>query len=484
MWYIVSLICNKGSVFLLTTKPALDESTRQAAFSSDIAEIMQTRKRGKQPLAFVRTYGCQQNVADGEKIKGMLEKMGFGFTDQEDVADFILFNTCAIREHAEDRVFGNLGALKHVKNRNPNLIIAVCGCMTEQKKIADKIKKSFPFVNMTFGPHVIFKFPELLYTALAENERVFVRGEEQSEIHEGIPIRRDGKSHAWVSIMYGCDNFCTYCIVPYVRGREKSRDPDEIYSEVKRLVDEGYKQITLLGQNVNSYGKGLEKEMNFAKLLKRLDSIEGDYRIRFMTSHPKDASRELFDTIAASKHIPHYIHLPFQSGNSRVLSEMNRKYNRDEYIELVKYAREVMPDISITSDVIVGFPGETHEEFMDTISLVEEVSFTSIFIFIFSAREGTKAYDMPDPVTYDEKTKWFRELQQVQTKIAASRCKSMLDTVQRVLVEGRNEKTGKLTGRTDGSVIVSFDGGDELIGEFVDVKITQARNWVLAGEPI
>ena len=445
---------------------------------------MQVRKMGEVPLAYVRTYGCQQNVADSEKIKGILAQMGFGFTEDEFKADFILFNTCAIREHAEDRVYGNIGALKNVKRKNPSVIIAVCGCMMEQESAAERIRKSFSFVNIVFGPHVIYRLPEMLYTAFIESKRVFIRGEAQKEIIEGLPVRRDGKTHAWVTVMYGCDNFCTYCIVPYVRGREKSRRPDEIYAEFKSLVDEGYKEITLLGQNVNSYGKGLPEDMNFAGLLKRLDSIEGDYRIRFMTSHPKDASKELFDVMSGSKHIPHHIHLPVQSGNSKVLKEMNRGYTRESYFALVEYAKTVMPDISLTSDIIVGFPGETYEEFKDTLSLIKEVEYTSLFTFIFSKREGTKAYDMPDSVSPEEKSEWFAELLKTQESIAAKRCAERIGQTERVLVEGRNEKTGKLCGRTEGFVIIDFDGADDLIGKFINVKVTAAKNWVLSGEII
>lgn len=463
---------------------AQEELAKQSVFSADVSELMYARKMGKTPLAFVRTYGCQQNIADGEKIKGMLSNMGFDFTEDVEEADFILFNTCAIRDHAEQRVYGNIGALKNVKRRNPSVIIAMCGCMMEQDKVAERIKSTFPFVNIVFGTHVIHRLPEMMYETLTQDKRVFLRGNESKEIVEGIPVRRDGKTRAWVTVMYGCDNFCSYCIVPYVRGREKSRHPDEIYNEFKSLVDKGYKEITLLGQNVNSYGKGLDEDINFAQLLKKLDEIEGDYRIRFMTSHPKDATEELFDVIANSKHIPHYIHLPFQSGNDRVLKEMNRHYDRERYLKLVSYAKKVMPDISITSDVIVGFPGETYEEFCDTLSLIKEVGFTSLFTFIFSPREGTKAYDMEDTATHDEKSAWFTELIKTQEKIAAERCGRLVGKVEHILVESKSEKTGKLAGRTAGFVIVDFDGPDELVGEFADVKITGARNWVLDGELI
>ena len=464
--------------------PAAEELQKQKLYTADMAAIMQVRARGAVPMAFVRTYGCQQNVADGEKIKGMLAEMGFAFTEDENEADFILFNTCAIREHAEDRVFGNIGALKNVKRRNPSVIIAVCGCMMEQERVAERIKNSFPFVNIVFGTHVIHKLPEMMYTAITDSKRIFVRGQERKEIIEGLPVRRDGKSRAWVTVMYGCDNFCSYCIVPYVRGREKSRHPDAIVNECRELIEQGYKEITLLGQNVNSYGKGLPEEINFSELLRRIDAIDGDYRLRFMTSHPKDATHELFDTIAESRHICHHIHLPCQSGNSRVLKEMNRRYDREKYLSLIAYARSKMPDLSLTSDIIVGFPGETYEEFQDTLSLIEEVEFTSLFTFIFSSRPGTKAAGMEDPVSYKEKTVWFSELLKTQEAIAAKRCAAMVGSEERVLVEERNEKNGLLCGRTESSIIVEFPGEDTLIGEFCHVRVTEARNWILRGEKI
>lgn len=461
---------------------ALEELSRQRLFINDVAEMMKVRARGPVPVAYVRTYGCQQNVADGEKIKGLLSEMGFSFADSPEDADFILFNTCAVREHAEDRVFGNVGALKNIKRRHPSTIIAVCGCMTEQERVMERFKKSYPFVNLVFGTHVIHRLPEMLYTAITDSKRVFLRGHEGEEVLEGIPTRRDGTSRAWVTVMLGCDNFCSYCIVPYVRGREKSRRPEEVVKECRQLIEAGYKEITLLGQNVNSYGKGLEEKVNFAELLRRIDAIPGDYRIRFMTSHPKDASRELFDVMAQSQHIPHYIHLPFQSGNDRVLKEMNRRYTREQYLELIRYARRVMPDVSFTSDVIVGFPGETYEEFQDTLSLIREVEFTSLFTFIYSPREGTRAATMPDPVSHQEKTKWFGELLKVQEEIAARRSAAMVGQTYRVLVEERNEKSGLLSGRTASSVVIDFPGGEELVGQYTDVKVTAARSWMLSGE--
>ena len=451
-------------------------------FSGDVAEIMKTRARGSVLMAYIRTYGCQQNVADGEKIKGILAEMGFQFTETPEDADFILFNTCAVREHAEDRVFGNVGALKNIKRRYPSVMIAVCGCMTEQEHVAERLKKSFPFVDIVFGTNAIHRLPEMMYTVAADSKRVFLRGE-QSGVIEGLPIRRDKTSHGWVTVMTGCDNFCSYCIVPYVRGREKSRKSEDIIREFQSLVDAGYKEITLLGQNVNSYGKGLEESINFAELLRRLDRIDGDYRIRFMTSHPKDASEELFTVMAESKHIPHCIHLPFQSGNDRVLKEMNRKYDREKYLSLIRFARSVMPDISFTSDVIIGFPGETYEEFLDTVSLIKEVEFTNLFTFIYSPRVGTKAAELPDPVSHEEKTKWFAELLRVQEEIAARRGQAMIGQKERVLVENREEKSGLLAGRTAGGLIVLFPGEDSQIGQYAWTEITEARGLQLKGLP-
>lgn len=456
----------------------------QEQYMEDVAQIMAIRARGPKPMAFVHTYGCQQNVADGEKIKGQLEKMGFGFTSDVDKADFILFNTCAIREHAEDRVFGNVGALKNVKRRHPSVLVALCGCMMEQEHVAERIRKSFPYVNLVFGTHVIHKLPELLSRTLTGGRRVFERGDdsEDRQIVEGLPVHRDGDIRAWCTVMYGCNNFCSYCVVPYVRGRERSRSPQAILEEFTGLVQAGYKDITLLGQNVNSYGKKTQEGVNFSALLRLLDQVDGDYRIRFMTSHPKDATHELIDTIAESRHISHHLHLPFQSGNNRVLQRMNRGYTREKYLDLIGYARARIPDLSLTSDIIVGFPGETYAEFLDTVDLIKQVEFTSLYTFIFSPRVGTPAAKMEDPVPAEEKSRWFQELCAEQEKIAARRCTAAVGTTQRVLVEEKNEKTGLLTGRTDSNVVVDFPGDVSLIGNFADVRVTAARNWILRGE--
>ena len=457
-------------------------SEKQSEYMSLIAEIMEIRKRGEKPLAFIRTYGCQQNVADSEKIKGMLARSGFDFTDTPDDADFILFNTCAVREHAEDRVFGNVGALKNIKRRHPQILIALCGCMMEQEHVANRIYNSFPFVGLVFGTHSLHHFPELLYSALVDGRRVFERDNDDKKLYEGFPVRRDGSFKGWLPIMYGCNNFCTYCIVPYVRGRERSREKDVILSEARQMIEGGFKDITLLGQNVNSYGKTLENPVTFAELIREIDSIDGDYWLRFMTSHPKDCSRELIDAIAGGKHISKHLHLPFQSGSDRILKAMNRHYDRKKYLDSISYAKERIEDVSLTSDIIVGFPGETYEDFKQTLSLIREVEFTSLFTFIYSPRKGTPAAEYDDPISAEEKGKWFKELLDVQEEIAAKRCSSMVGKTERVLIEGVKEKTGELNARTSGNIIVELDGGQDLIGTFQNAKITKARNWILKGE--
>lgn len=432
------------------------------------------------PLAFVHSYGCQQNVSDGEKIKGMLSEMGYQLTDDIKKASFILFNTCAVRENAEDRVFGNVGALKNLKKNNSDLIIAVCGCMVQQQGTAERLKKTFPFVDIIFGTHVLHKFPEMLFTNLMSSERIFEITNSDGCIAEGLPVRRDSRLKASVPIMYGCNNFCTYCVVPYVRGRERSRSPENVYNEVKQLVDEGYKDITLLGQNVNSYGKN--SDVGFAELLTRLDNIEGDFRISFMTSHPKDCTKELIDTVANSKKISHHLHLPVQSGSNRILKLMNRCYTREKYIELVNYAKEKIPDIMLSTDIIVGFPGETYDDFSETLDLLRTVNFDSAFTFIYSRRSGTVAAEMEDPVSDEEKGKWFRELLAVQDECGANAYQKYLGRTMRVLCEGKGRVDDKyVTGKSRQNIIVDFDGTDDMIGKFVDVKITKALKWALVG---
>ena len=436
----------------------------------------------KTPYAFVRTYGCQQNVSDGEKIKGILCSMGFAITDIQEQANIIVFNTCAIREHAEDRVFGNVGMLKNMKKNNPDLKIILCGCMTEQQHVVEKIKTSYPFVDVVMGTNAIHKLPVFINELVSKNIKIYDNNKSDSYIYEDIPIKRDGKFKAWVPVMYGCNNFCSYCIVPYVRGRERSRDSGKILSEIKNLLADGYKEITLLGQNVNSYGRGSDENIDFPKLLKEIDSIGGEYRIRFMTSHPKDATNELIDVIAESKHICHSIHLPFQSGNNRILKAMNRRYTREKYLEIINYAKKCIPDISLTSDIIVGFPGESYDEFKDTLSLIQEVKFTSLFTFIYSPRKGTPAAELPDPVSREDKVKWLTELIKEQDNISYSIYNNMVGKEFKGLVESRSSKGEWLNVRTDGNITIEVEGNDNLIGRFAFIRVTEFSKGTLKGK--
>ncbi len=460
-----------------------EELEVQRQFAHKVNELTSKRYSSK-PLACVVTYGCQQNVADSEHIKGMLEAMGYGFTEERTEAKLIIFNTCAVREHAEDRVFGNVGALKKYKLANPDVVIALCGCMMQQQHIAEKIKKSFPFVDLVFGTHVVYKVPELIYSALTKNRRVFELPDVDGVIAEGIPVKRDNDKKAWIPIMYGCNNFCSYCIVPYVRGRERSREVKDVVAEFKSLVDDGYKEITLLGQNVNSYGKDLEPKVSFSELLRMLNELDGDFRIRFMTSHPKDCTKELIETMAECDKVATHLHLPFQSGNDRVLKAMNRSYTREKYLSLINYAKELIGDeLSITSDIIVGFPGETYEEFCDTKSLVEEIKATSLFTFIYSARKGTPAAEMDDPVPYEEKSKWMRELLALQERISGEQMALHKGKVFKCFVYGKGKQGDNyLAARTDGNLIIEFVGDEGLIGTFQKIKVTEPLTYVMLGE--
>lgn len=454
---------------------------RQREFEEKIARRFAARQA--HPVACVDTFGCQQNVADGEKLKGMLETMGFRFTQDPKEADLVILNTCAVREHAEQRVFGNLGILTHTKRENPEQVVALCGCMAQEGRVSQRVKESYRHVDLVFGPHALWKFPELLWQVYETHGRVFSVDDEHGTIAEGIPVVREAGVKAWVSVMYGCNNFCSYCIVPYVRGRERSRDAQSVLREVRELVDAGYKDITLLGQNVNSYGNDLGSGYDFADLLSDIDQIPGEYLIRFMSSHPKDATKKLFDTMARCPHVARQLHLPFQSGNDRVLSAMNRRYTRAQYLDLVHYAKSVMPGLVLTSDVIIGFPGETEAEAMDTVSLVDEVGFDALFTFIYSPRPGTKAAELPDPVPRAEKQKWFDTLLEVQNGKSAALHAAYVGKTVRVLVDGKSDdETFPLASRTEGNRLVRLKGGEDLIGQFVDVCITDSNTWALYGE--
>lgn len=433
------------------------------------------------PLLYMHSFGCQQNVNDGERIKGVLVDLGYGICKSPDEADLIVFNTCAVREHAEQRVFGNIGALKALKVKKPGLLIAVCGCMVQQKPMVDKMRKSYPFVDIVFGVNGIDILPSLLCEKMSTRKKFISSYVQREDIVEDMPIRRDSSFRAWIPIMYGCDNFCSYCIVPYVRGRERSRSKEAILQEFKQVVSEGYKDINLLGQNVNSYGKGFDDKFDFSDLLMMLDEVPGDYRIRFMTSHPKDATRRLIDTIADSKHISHHLHLPVQSGCDKILAQMNRKYSVADYINLVDYAKKRMPDVKFSSDIIVGFPGETEEDFLQTLELVKQVEFTQLFTFIYSKRSGTQAAEMPDRTPHTEKGARIARILQLQEEIIERVCEDMKTKLVKVLVEGEGREDGLVTGRLDNNMTVEF-AGTQKPGEYANVKITGSRGMVLKGE--
>ena len=451
-----------------------------------IMALIKERNTGKDPLAFVDTYGCQQNEADSERIRGMLAECGYGFTQDEAQADVIVINTCAIREHAEMRVLGNVGALVHTKRRKPGQIIALCGCMMQEKHMAEKIKNSFRHVDLVFGTGNLWRLPEYLLRVLTEKGRVFAVDDPAPELAEGLPVQRTGKIKAWVSVMYGCNNFCSYCVVPYVRGRERSRSLANIKDEVQALISGGYKAITLLGQNVNSYGKDLAGDTDFSELLRQLNSFDGDFLLRFMTSHPKDATERLFETMAAGDKIAKQLHLPFQSGNDRVLRAMNRGYTAEGYLKLVELARRYMPGIVLTSDVIVGFPGETEAEFEDTLSLIQTVGFDALFTFIFSPRTGTKAAEMPDPFSREEKLRRFNALVEAQNAISGEKHAAMVGQRVRVLVDGRSENDSDypLTARTEGGRLVHLRAPESTMGRFIQAEIVSSNTWALYGKSV
>lgn len=457
------------------------ELSRQREFETALRRRFAEREA--HPAALLDTFGCQQNVADGERLAGMLKNMGFSFTKDPSEADLVILNTCAVRAHAEQRVFGNLGALTHTKRENPAQIIALCGCMAQEPGVSERVRKSYPHVDLVFGPHALWKFPELLWETYERKKRVFAVDDDPGSVAEGLPIERGDGVRAWVSIMYGCDNFCSYCVVPYVRGRERSRSPEAVEREVRELVDAGYKDITLLGQNVNSYGRG--GDCDFSELLTRLDKIPGDYWIRFMSSHPRDASERLFRVMGDSQHVARQLHLPFQSGNNRVLKAMNRRYTRERYLSLIAAARDVMPELVLTSDVIIGFPGETEAEADDTISLVEEVGFHALFTFLYSPRPGTKAASMPDPAPREEKQRWFDKLLAVQNARSSELHAAYIGKTYRALVDGHSgDAEYPLTARTEGNRLIRLRGDASFIGTFADVRITGNTTWSLYGEAV
>ena len=464
------------------TRIDAEDVQRQRRLCAEI-KAMNEGQPGEPPLACVQTYGCQQNEADSERIRGYLREMGFAFTEDVERSRIVVINTCAIREHAEQRVFGNVGALVHVKRRHPDQLICLCGCMVQQPQAAKRIRESYRHVDLVFGPHALWKFPEMIHSLLTQRGRIFAVSDEAGSIAEGIPVVRQDRVKAWVSIMYGCNNFCAYCIVPHVRGRERSRSPEDILAEVRQLAEDGYKDITLLGQNVNSYGKDLAEPMDFSALLEAVNAIPGDFLIRFMTSHPKDATQRLFETMAQCEKVAPVLHLPFQAGNDRVLQAMNRRHTRGEYLDKIRALKTLIPDVVLTSDVIVGFPGETTAEFEDTLKVLEEVRFDALFTFIFSPRQGTPAASMDDPMTREEKLANFNRLTALQDAISEEKHAAYVGKTVRCLIDGLSEdERYDLTARTPGNRLVRVVGDKSALGQFRDVKITGANKWSLFGE--
>ncbi len=459
----------------------MEKDKTTAEYSLLVSEIINRHER---PLkACVRSYGCQLNFSDGEKLKGMLLKMGYSLTDREEGADLVIFNTCAVRENAEDRVFGNLGYLKHYKEKNPHMIIGLCGCMAAIKKTEDRIRESYRFVDLLFSPSALDKLPKLLYEKLRGSRYSFDTNEYELT-PEGLEQQRDSSFKASVPIMFGCNNFCTYCIVPYVRGREHSRRADSIIREVQELADKGYREIMLLGQNVNSYGNDLDDGMDFPTLLEKIDRIDGDFVVRFMSSHPKDAGKRLIDTIVNSSKIGRHLHLPLQSGSDEILSRMNRRYTVEKYMETVDYARSIIPDFSFTTDLIVGFPNESEEDFLRTLDIMKRVRYDNIYSFIYSKRTGTKAALIDDRITDEEKSERMTRLLALQREISTESYKRFIGRKMRVLIDGRGKKPGIMTGKSSEFIIAEVEGDDSMMGRFVDIQVTGSKNWAVTGSVI
>ncbi len=454
------------------------ELTRQAELRERVRSVVE----GKGLLAFVITLGCQQNEADSERIRGILLSLGYSLTDNEQIADVIIVNTCAIRDHAEKRALSIIGRYKHNKARNPNTIIGVCGCMSAQSHRSDQLKHSYHYVDFAIGTGSLHKLPELIYNALNKGKRTFLLDSERPQIAEGLPVVRESSHRAWVSIMYGCNNFCTYCIVPYVRGRERSRMPSDIICEVSELVAQGYRDITLLGQNVNSYGKDLDGEYDIAYLLHEISKIDGDFWIHLMTSHPKDASSRLIEALSL-KCCANHFHLPLQSGSNEMLRKMNRHYDIEKYLGIIDALKAQRPDIALTTDIIVGFPGESDEDFERTLDIIKRVEYDSVYSFIFSPRKGTPAYSMPDQISDEIKKLRFERLNNLQNDISRAKNEAMIGKTVRVLVDGKSKNNNQIyTSRTESNKIVHFESDTDYTGKFITLTITRADTFALYGE--
>ena len=457
-----------------------DEEEQKLAINA-----LKSRVSGSGLKYHIVTYGCQMNVHDSEQLAGMLSEIGYEETDDQQEADLILFNTCCVRENAELRVYGNVGALKSCKQANPDRIIGVCGCMMQQKEVSDDIVRKFPFIDLVFGTHNLHRFPSLLLKTLDSDRTVMEIPDSEGEIIEHIPIRRAPGVSAWVTIMYGCNNFCSHCIVPYVRGRERSRQPGDILEEIGELTEEGYQEITLLGQNVNSYGKNLEDPYLFPMLLRDIDKINGIERIRFMTSHPKDLSDDLIRTMAECGKVCEHLHLPIQAGSNRILNAMNRKYTRESYLKLVGRIRQAIPDIALTTDIIVGFPGETEEDFRETLDMIRQVEYDSAYTFMYSPRTDTPAARKKEQLSMGEKKERLSRLNALQNEISRAKNQEYDGRIVEVLVEGPSKnKPDVLTGRTRTNKTVNFMGGMDLVGQLLKVRITGVHSWSLKGEVV
>lgn len=460
----------------------LQDASLAAAVTKELRSRIQSYLFAAQEIAhaYVHSFGCQLNVSDGERIRGLLETLGYTLTDSPEDADLILFNTCAVRESAEEHVYGMLGNVKKYKVANPNLILVLCGCMASEEHTAEFVRTHYPFVDIVFGTASLSRFPQLLLAHLEGKKFVYDTGEYDT-MYEGIVPSREHSFKAAVPVMFGCNNFCTYCIVPYVRGRERSRRPEQILEEVRSLVQSGYKEIMLLGQNVNSYGKDLKEPSSFAQLLQKIDAIPGSFVIRFLSSHPKDATQELLDTILNSKKIGHHLHLPVQCGSDAILHAMNRRYTVAQYLKIVDYLRQHDPDFSLTTDLIVGFPNESEEDFQGTLDLVRRVRYDNIYTFIYSKRRGTKAAEMDDCISDREKRQRMERLLALQREVATKHYTRFLGRTLHILVEGESKRKGYLIGKDRAFIIAEFPGDPSLIGTFVDVQVTKTRNWAVEG---
>lgn len=467
----------------LTQNPPQEEPDRQYYYIAKARQYVQEKSRKKgRPLTFcVNTFGCQMNARDSEKLIGILEQIGYVKKETED-ADFVIYNTCTVRENANNKVYGRLGYLHSQKKKNPDMMIGLCGCMMQEPEVVEKIRTSYRFVDLVFGTHNIYKFAELIVAAFESKGMIVDIWKDTDKIVEDLPVERKYTFKSGVNIMFGCNNFCSYCIVPYVRGRERSRDPKDIIREIERLVADGVVEVMLLGQNVNSYGKNLEHPMTFAQLLEEVEKIDGLERIRFMTSHPKDLSDELIEVLGKSKKICKHLHLPLQSGSSRILKEMNRHYTKEQYLELVKKIRAAVPDIALTTDIIVGFPGETEEDFLETMKVVKEVQYDSAFTFIYSKRTGTPAATKEDQVSPEVVKDRFDRLLHVVQEIGSQKAGALQGTVQKVLIEEINAQDEHLvTGRLSNNSVVHVPGGAELIGKIVDVSLDECKGFYYLG---